>query len=119
MSPQDWQRQEAERRNTELISKIDALKPGERIRVKTNNGNYDVSFDRVEREKELLFFSFDDGLVGVLCAFQPDCVLTLRNLGQETLFCQVEERHLARLARGPSQEAGEGAACRTREDGDL
>lgn len=58
---QDWQRQEAERRTKELLTKVDALTPGERIRVKTSNGNYDVSFDRVEREKELLFFSFDDG----------------------------------------------------------
>ncbi|GAA5877570.1 hypothetical protein JCM3774_006121 [Rhodotorula dairenensis] len=57
----DWQRQEAERRTNELLAKVDALQPGERIRVKTTNGNYDVSFDRVDRDKELLFFSFDDG----------------------------------------------------------
>lgn len=61
MPGQDWQRQEAERRTTELLAKVDALQPGERIRVKTANGNYDVSFDRVERDQELLFFSFDDG----------------------------------------------------------
>lgn len=63
---QDWQRQEAERRTAELNAKVEALKPGERIRVKTSNGNYDVNFIRIERDKETLFFSFDDGCVPVL-----------------------------------------------------
>ncbi|GAA5915820.1 hypothetical protein JCM8208_006875 [Rhodotorula glutinis] len=56
-----WQRLEIERKATELREKVDKLQRGDRIRVKTNGGMYDVVFDSKDDDKETVEYVFEDG----------------------------------------------------------
>ncbi|GAA5845801.1 hypothetical protein JCM9279_002379 [Rhodotorula babjevae] len=56
-----WQRLETERKNKELRDKVEALQRGDRIRVRTNGGMYDVAFDTKNDDKETVEYVFEDG----------------------------------------------------------
>ncbi|GAA5968528.1 hypothetical protein JCM21900_006633 [Sporobolomyces salmonicolor] len=62
----EWQKQEQSRKAAELKAKVDVLADGARIRVRTNNGIYDVNFTGVLAEKESIAFAFDDGKRGTV-----------------------------------------------------
>ncbi|GAA5938979.1 hypothetical protein JCM3775_002640 [Rhodotorula graminis] len=56
-----WQRLETERKATELHDKVDKLQRGDRIRVRTNGGMYDVVFDSKDDDKQTVEYVFEDG----------------------------------------------------------
>ncbi|GAA5908962.1 hypothetical protein JCM5296_006834 [Sporobolomyces johnsonii] len=62
----EWQKQEQTRKAAELKAKVDALADGARIRVRTNNGIYDVNLTEVLADKESIAFAFDDGKRGTV-----------------------------------------------------
>ncbi|BGP44008.1 hypothetical protein JCM10450v2_008224 [Rhodotorula kratochvilovae] len=57
----DWQRRETERKAAELREKVDALEVGDRIRVRTNGGVYDVRFEGKNVDEESVAYAFEDG----------------------------------------------------------
>ncbi|GAA5822529.1 hypothetical protein JCM3770_003566 [Rhodotorula araucariae] len=57
----DWQRRETERKAAELREKVDALTVGDRIRVRTNGGVYDVQFEGTNIAEESVAYAFEDG----------------------------------------------------------
>ncbi|BGP04024.1 hypothetical protein NBRC10513v2_007764 [Rhodotorula toruloides] len=90
----DYQRRESERRAAELRTKVEALKSGDRIRVKTNNGNYDVTFASVDKEKEMVAYAFDDGKRGSVKwknILWPESPEVLRKKEEAALRAQQEK----------------------------
>lgn len=51
------------RKAAELLDKINAIPIGSRIRVRTNNGVFEVNMGEVKAEEEIISFAFDDGYV--------------------------------------------------------
>ncbi|GAA6063528.1 hypothetical protein JCM10212_006701 [Sporobolomyces blumeae] len=63
----DWKLQEQARKAAELEAKIEALRQGDRIRVKVGNGSsYDVTFVSNVKEKDAVNVAFDDRTSGVI-----------------------------------------------------
>ncbi|GAA5828560.1 hypothetical protein JCM11251_000850 [Rhodosporidiobolus azoricus] len=62
----DWQLREAERKANELKTKVELLKPNDRIKVRTPGGTFDATYNTMDVEKETIGFTFDNAKPGTV-----------------------------------------------------